>query len=117
MTTSNNPEVQALREVIVAFRTAGSQTQSTETAAQAAREAAQQAANAAQAAREAAQQAADAAQAANNAAQATRDATATIIASTSATVVAFESATNALIRLEAAMINRRCPHCGQLIAA
>ena len=117
MTTDNNAEVHALREVIAAFRTVGSQTQSTDNAAQAAREAADQAANAAQAARDAAQRAAEAAQAANNAAQAARDATSTVIASSAATVSALNSATNALIRLEAAMVNRRCPHCGQLIAA
>ena len=110
MTTVNNPESQALRDVIAAFRSVSSQTQSIDNAAEAAREAAQQAANAAEAAREAAQQAA-------NAAQAARDATTTIRASSAATIAAIDAATNALIRLESAIANRRCPHCGQLVAA
>ena len=68
------------------------------------------------AAREAAQQAANAAQQAANAAQAARDATTTIRASSAATIAAIDAATNALIRLESAIANRRCPHCGQLVA-
>ena len=53
----------------------------------------------------------------SEAAAACTEAAATSTASSAATVAAIDAATNALIRLEATIANRRCPHCGQLIAA
>ena len=90
MTASNNSEGQALRDAISSLRMAISHTQATGDASQITQETAQ-------AAREAAQVASETAQSAREAAQV--------------------AAANALIRLEATVANRRCPHCYQLIAA
>ena len=81
MATANSSEGQALRDAIASLQTAISHTHAT----------------------------GESAELVKDTSQAATSAAVTSSASSAATVAAIDAATNALIRLEAAMTNRRCP--------